>query len=72
MPTADGTLICPDMTGATNWFSPSYNPSTHLLYFMALENCQLFISETAKSSRKGHNSMRPALSMLPDESAKRF
>ncbi|HEY7212278.1 MAG TPA: PQQ-dependent dehydrogenase, methanol/ethanol family [Bryobacteraceae bacterium] len=41
-PSASGTLICPDMTGATNWFSPSYNPSTHLLYFMALESCQLF------------------------------
>ncbi len=41
-PTKEGTLICPDMTGATNWFSPSYNPQTHLLYFMALESCQLF------------------------------
>ena len=41
-PTADGALICPDMNGATNWFSPSYNPATHLLYFMVLENCQLF------------------------------
>ncbi len=41
-PSADGTLICPDMNGATNWFSPSYNPATHLLYFVALENCQLF------------------------------
>lgn len=41
-PTTEGALICPDMTGATNWFSPSYNPATRLLYFMALENCQLF------------------------------
>jgi alcohol dehydrogenase (cytochrome c) len=41
-PTADGTVICPDMIGATNWFSPSYNPSTHLLYFMAREGCQTF------------------------------
>jgi alcohol dehydrogenase (cytochrome c) len=41
-PSADGTLVCPDMTGATNWYSPSYNPSTHLLYFMAHENCQLY------------------------------
>lgn len=41
-PTDKGSLICPDMTGATNWFSPSYNPSTHLMYFMALESCQLF------------------------------
>ncbi len=40
-PTANGTLTCPGMIGATNWFSPSYNPSTHLLYFMALEQCEL-------------------------------
>lgn len=47
-PTAEGTLICPDMTGATNWFSPSYNPSTHLMYFMALESCQLFFLKPQK------------------------
>jgi alcohol dehydrogenase (cytochrome c) len=41
-PTENGTLICPDMVGATNWFSPSYNPSTHLLYFLARESCQLY------------------------------
>ena len=41
-PTPNGTLICPDMIGATNWFSPSYNPSTHLFYFMAREGCQLY------------------------------
>jgi alcohol dehydrogenase (cytochrome c) len=42
MPTAAGTRICPGMLGATNWFSPSYNPSTHLLYFMALESCEVY------------------------------
>ncbi len=41
-PSPEGTLVCPDMTGATNWYSSSYNPSTHLLYFMAHENCQMF------------------------------
>ena len=40
-PSVNGTLTCPGMIGATNWFSPSYNPSTHLLYFMALEQCEL-------------------------------
>ncbi len=36
--------MCPGFTGATNWFSPSYNPNTHLLYFMALEDCDtLFV-----------------------------
>ena len=50
MPTAAGTRICPDMTGATNWFSPSYNPSTHLFYFMALESCQLFFVKPERFS----------------------
>jgi len=41
-PTKEGSLVCPDVTGATNWFSPLYHPGTRLLYFMALESCQLY------------------------------
>ncbi len=41
-PSPDGTLICPGYTGATNWFSPSYNPATHLFYFVSLENCDTY------------------------------
>jgi alcohol dehydrogenase (cytochrome c) len=48
VPTAAGTRICPGFTGATNWFSPSYNPATHLFYFMALENCELFHAKPEK------------------------
>jgi len=39
IPTAEGTYICPGVVGATNWFSPSYNPETKLFYVMALEAC---------------------------------
>ena len=42
IPSAAGTRICPGLNGATNWFSPSYNPSTRLFYFLALENCEIF------------------------------
>ena len=45
IPTADGTFICPGINGATNWFSPSYNPSTRLFYVMALENCDLLFAQ---------------------------
>jgi len=45
VPTKDGTYICPGIVGATNWFSPSYNPDTGLFYFMALENCNLYFSK---------------------------
>jgi alcohol dehydrogenase (cytochrome c) len=38
-PSAEGTELCPGFTGATNWFSPSYNPATRLFYFLALEDC---------------------------------
>jgi alcohol dehydrogenase (cytochrome c) len=41
-PTAEGTLICPGFEGATNWYSPSYNPSTHLLYFLSMEDCATY------------------------------
>ena len=41
-PTADGTLTCPGVVGATNWFSPSYNEATGLFYVMALESCSVY------------------------------
>jgi alcohol dehydrogenase (cytochrome c) len=44
IPTKEGTHICPGIVGATNWFSPSYNPNTGLFYVMALENCNLYFS----------------------------
>jgi alcohol dehydrogenase (cytochrome c) len=38
-PTAEGMKVCPSFTGATNWYSPSYNPQTRLFYFIAQEDC---------------------------------
>ena len=46
-PTADGTLICPGVVGATNWFSPSYNEGTRLFYVMALESCSVYFRKPA-------------------------
>jgi alcohol dehydrogenase (cytochrome c) len=39
---AEGTVICPGFAGATNWYSPTYNPDTHTFYFMTLESCETF------------------------------
>jgi alcohol dehydrogenase (cytochrome c) len=47
-PSARGTRICPGFTGATNWYSPSYNPATHFLYFFALEDCGMFFLKPEK------------------------
>jgi alcohol dehydrogenase (cytochrome c) len=37
-------LICPGIDGATNWFSPSYNAETGLLYVIALESCNQYFA----------------------------
>jgi len=42
-PTAEGTVVCPGFSGATNWYAPAYNPDTHLVYFLALEECATFL-----------------------------
>jgi alcohol dehydrogenase (cytochrome c) len=44
IPSATGTDICPSIDGATNWFSPSYNPDTGFFYVMALESCSVFLA----------------------------
>jgi alcohol dehydrogenase (cytochrome c) len=51
IPTADGTYICPGIDGATNWFSPSYNPETGLFYVLALESCNQFFAKPKKFGR---------------------
>jgi len=47
-PSAEGTEICPGFTGATNWYSPSYNPTTKMFYFLALEDCGTFYRKPEK------------------------
>jgi alcohol dehydrogenase (cytochrome c) len=46
-PSAEGTLICPGIEGATNWLSPSYSEVTHLFYFVSLENCSVYLRKPA-------------------------
>jgi len=47
-PSAEGTRVCPGFSGATNWYSPSYNPETKLFYFLASENCTVFLLHAEK------------------------
>jgi alcohol dehydrogenase (cytochrome c) len=41
-PSAKGTRVCPSQDGATNWYSPSYNPATGLYYVQTLEKCSIY------------------------------
>jgi alcohol dehydrogenase (cytochrome c) len=41
-PTPQGTKVCPSQDGATNWFSPSFNPATGLYYVQTFEKCSIY------------------------------
>lgn len=70
-PSAGGTRICPGYSGATNWFAPSYNESTHSVYFMALEECETYFFKNS-NSRRARASIRRASSISPPKNRRRF
>jgi alcohol dehydrogenase (cytochrome c) len=41
-PTVTGTKVCPSQDGATNWYSPSFNPATGLYYLQTVEKCSIY------------------------------
>jgi alcohol dehydrogenase (cytochrome c) len=71
IPTKQGTYICPGIIGATNWFSPSYNPDLQLFYVMALETCNLFFSEL-KPFTPGQTFYATGTKRPPDEQAQKI
>jgi alcohol dehydrogenase (cytochrome c) len=46
-PDENGVRVCPANGGATNWYSPSYDPASHMFYFRSYEACAIFQSKTA-------------------------
>jgi alcohol dehydrogenase (cytochrome c) len=41
-PSPQGTTVCPSQDGATNWYSPSFNPATRLYYIQTFEKCSVY------------------------------
>ena len=44
VPTEKGTLTCPGVRGATNWYPTAFDPQTKLFYVMAAEDCGIYRS----------------------------
>jgi PQQ-dependent dehydrogenase (methanol/ethanol family) len=40
--TLEGTVGCPAVRGATNWYSTAFNPATRLYYVMTVEDCTVY------------------------------
>ena len=71
IPTEQGTTICPGINGATNWFSPSYNPDTGLFYVIALESCNLFLAKPEQFA-VGKTYYGTGTKLSPDEQAQKL
>jgi PQQ-dependent dehydrogenase (methanol/ethanol family) len=51
-PTRDGTMVCPNVLGATNWPSMAHNPDTGLFYLMAREACGVYVKRPSWNPKK--------------------
>jgi len=70
-PTPEGTRVCPGYSGATNWYSPSYNETTHLVYFLSLEQCQIYFSKPTEEFREGKAFYSTGVKRIPKEEAQK-
>ena len=55
-PTPGGTVVCPWLNGATNWYSASWNPQTSLYYVQTNDKCGIF-TRTDEPFQLGHGYM---------------
>jgi len=52
-PSAKGTYVCPSQDGATNWYSPSFNPITGMYYFQTNERCSIYTKRSQPTWEPG-------------------
>lgn len=60
------TYVCPGFQGGANWYSTSFNPTTGLYYFSALERCNVF-AKRAQEWQAGRGFMGGSANPLPGE-----
>lgn len=70
-PTSVGSRICPGYAGATNWYAPSYNQVTHMVYFLAFEQCQTFFAQPTQPFHEGKEYYSTGVKGIPGESSQK-
>lgn len=71
-PTPEGTLICPSVEGAANFFSSAYSPATGLFYVNTLEKCNIFTKTPPADWRAGRGYGAGGARRIPDEKAQKI
>ncbi len=71
-PTAEGNLICPSVSGATNFFSSSFSPETGLFYVHTLESCAMFSKQPSGEWTAGTGYTGGGGRRVPEEKIQKF
>jgi alcohol dehydrogenase (cytochrome c) len=66
LPSATGSEVCPGALGMTNWYSPSYDPATKLLYLATSTECDVFTG-APQPYRAGHDFLGSIYVPVPEE-----
>jgi alcohol dehydrogenase (cytochrome c) len=71
-PSVAGTKVCPSQDGATNWFSPSFNPATGLYYIQTFEKCSVYTKSDPGAWQAGKEYLGGSQHKPPDEKPQRI
>jgi alcohol dehydrogenase (cytochrome c) len=70
-PTTVGTKVCPSQDGATNWYSPSFNPATGLYYVQTVEKCSVYTKSDQGDWESGRTYLGGTQRTAPDPKPQR-
>jgi alcohol dehydrogenase (cytochrome c) len=71
-PSPGGTHVCPSQDGATNWYSPSYNPATGLYYVQTNEKCSIYTKSEQGNWEPGKTYLGGTQRTAPDPKPQRI
>ena len=71
-PTTAGTKVCPSQDGATNWYSPSFNPTTGLYYVQTVEKCSVYTKSGQGDWESGRTYLGGTQRTAPDPKPERI
>ena len=71
-PSPQGTRVCPSQDGATNWFSPSFNPATGLYYVQTFEKCSIYTKRSGDVWSAGKPYLGGTQRLAPDPTPQRI
>jgi alcohol dehydrogenase (cytochrome c) len=65
-PTAAGTKVCPSQDGATNWYSPSFDPAAGLYFIQTFEKCSIYTKSNDGVWKAGRTYLGGSQKTAPD------